>query len=139
MCAFLQVAGAQNSWELVSPRLPNESMECVRGTASGLVLTVGSSGVVLRSIDSGSTWNWIKTGTAKWLYGVGISPSEKCIAVGENGTILVSSDRGVSWTQRNSPAFLLSQLSDIHQTISLRHSRDQVRRGASDSAEEDCR
>jgi photosystem II stability/assembly factor-like uncharacterized protein len=103
LCALLQMAPAQNSWELVSPSLPNESMESVRGTVSGLVLAIGSSGVVLRSADSGASWAWMKTGVSKWLYGVGISSNETCLAVGESGTILVSSDRGVSWTQRYSP------------------------------------
>jgi photosystem II stability/assembly factor-like uncharacterized protein len=98
----LHAAQAQNTWQLISPRLPRASMEAVRGTASGLVLTAGQSGVVLRSVDSGSTWQSVQTGTTKWLYGLAISATDNCIAVGEGGTILTSSDRGVSWTQRES-------------------------------------
>jgi photosystem II stability/assembly factor-like uncharacterized protein len=95
-------AHAQNAWELVSPKLPNVSMEAVRGTASGLVLAAGQSGVVLRSVDSGATWQSVQTGTTKWLYGLGISATDRCIAVGEGGTILTSWDGGVTWTQRES-------------------------------------
>lgn len=98
----LRPSHAQNTWELASPKLSNESLESVRATASGLVLAVGQSGVALQSADSGTTWQRVQTGTAAWLFGLAVSDSNKCIAVGEAGTIVTSSDGGLSWDRRQS-------------------------------------
>jgi photosystem II stability/assembly factor-like uncharacterized protein len=95
-------ARAQNTWQLISPKLSGGSLDVVRATASGLVIVAGESGVILRSSDRGTSWQRIPSGTSRWLYGLSISSANKCITVGEAGTIFTSSDGGKSWAERQS-------------------------------------
>jgi photosystem II stability/assembly factor-like uncharacterized protein len=95
-------ARAQNTWQLISPKLSGGSLEAVRATVSGLVIVAGESGVILRSSDSGTSWHSVPSGTSNILYGLAISAMNNCIAVGAVGTILSSSDGGKSWVPRQS-------------------------------------
>jgi len=70
-------------------------------------LGVGQSGKIIRSTNSGSSWDNMTTGTSPYpswgypyLYGVAYGNSTY-VAVGASGTILTSTD-GATWTSRTS-------------------------------------
>ena len=72
-------------------------------------LGVGQLGKIIRSTNSGSSWDNMTTGTSPYpswgypyLYGVAYGNST-FVAVGASGTILTSTN-GTSWTTRTSGA-----------------------------------
>lgn len=65
------------------------------------VVTVGESGTVLRSSDSGRTWTAVATGEPATLTGVAFAPnSSRGWAVGHDALILVTNDHGRSWQKQ---------------------------------------
>lgn len=82
-----------------SEELTNESLNSVAITPQGNVaLAVGSTGTILRSNDSGSSWVSIPLEIRDSLKSVAIaSDGRVAIAVGINGTIIKSIDRGETW------------------------------------------
>jgi photosystem II stability/assembly factor-like uncharacterized protein len=63
---------------------------------------VGDSGTILRTIDGGTDWTSISSGTIKDLNSVTFSSSGKGFAVGDGGIVLSSTDGGITWTS-NTP------------------------------------
>ncbi|MCB9638917.1 MAG: hypothetical protein H6728_09245 [Myxococcales bacterium] len=72
------------------------------GYGGSIALVAGSSGTIMRSTNSGSSWTSIPTPTTNTLYGISFADNV-AIAVGSSGTILRSTDGGVSWSAVNSP------------------------------------
>jgi photosystem II stability/assembly factor-like uncharacterized protein len=63
-----------------------------------LTLVVGSGGSVLRGIDDGRAWAYVRHGlTHTMLNGVAIADSTTAIVVGNDGTLLRSVDAGRTW------------------------------------------
>jgi photosystem II stability/assembly factor-like uncharacterized protein len=61
-------------------------------------VVVGDGGVVLRTTDSGTTWESGVSGTTRDLLGVDAIDAARFLACGENGTVRRSTDAGLSWT-----------------------------------------
>ncbi len=61
----------------------------------GLLVAVGTNGLILRSFDRGMTWQPVVSGTTNWLVGVTYGAGQ-FVAVGDAGTILLSAD-GLAW------------------------------------------
>lgn len=59
-------------------------------------LAAGSSGLLLRSADEGSSWTRVHAPTTATLYGVTLL-DQTALAVGSGGTALRSTDQGRSW------------------------------------------
>ena len=65
-------------------------------------IAVGEAGLILRSLDSGTTWTTSVSGTTNILYGICyVKNLNLWIAVGASGKIITSPD-GVTWTSRTS-------------------------------------
>jgi hypothetical protein len=60
------------------------------------MIVVGDEGVIIGSLDGGSTWLNRDSGTNRWLTGVGHGAG-RWLAVGDEGTILSSDDDGLTW------------------------------------------
>jgi photosystem II stability/assembly factor-like uncharacterized protein len=68
------------------------------------LIVVGENGVILRSSDSGKTWNKINTTLSANLTCItGLESGEKLMVVGENGSYLESLDKGQTWVQKKLP------------------------------------
>jgi photosystem II stability/assembly factor-like uncharacterized protein len=71
-----------------------------RSADGKVILIVGANGLVLRSADSGGTWDVISSGTTESLWGISFSGDGKTVlAVGEKGTIVRSDDAGATWAK----------------------------------------
>ena len=71
---------------------------CFPGPNTGY--TVGDSGTILKTIDAGSNWAFLLSGTTEDLYSVYFKSLNKGHAVGDNGTILATTDGGTNWTNQ---------------------------------------
>src|SRR5205085_6132922 len=54
-------------------------------------------GALLRSVDSGRTWQRIASGATKTVRAVSVTSTGTFFAVGDDGTIIRSTDAGVHW------------------------------------------
>ncbi|MCA1579186.1 MAG: hypothetical protein LC794_17695 [Acidobacteria bacterium] len=79
------------------PRLLHSVSFCDRqvGWAAG-------SDLVLKSIDSGQTWERFLSDSDENLFSVACLSRERAVVVGQNGLILVTTDGGKSWTRQAS-------------------------------------
>jgi photosystem II stability/assembly factor-like uncharacterized protein len=64
--------------------------------------SVGGSGMILRSSDSGVTWSQESSPTISDLYSVAMYDSAHAVIGGTNGTILVTNNGGLSWVSPSS-------------------------------------
>lgn len=65
------------------------------------VVVVGSGGAIKRSVDNGTTWGAVTSGTAEDLYSVVWQDGVFVVVGNSNGIILTSVDDGVSWVDRS--------------------------------------
>jgi photosystem II stability/assembly factor-like uncharacterized protein len=65
---------------------------------NGDILVCGEFGLVLRSTDSGGTWEAMHKGDAS-LFAMHLDPAGHGFAVGQNGVVLRTDDGGSSWSQ----------------------------------------
>lgn len=62
------------------------------------VVAVGDSGYIIRTNDSGTTWNSVSSNTNNALYKIKFVNDTIGYAIGEQGTILKTTNTGKSWT-----------------------------------------
>ncbi len=65
-------------------------------TTVGVV--VGEQGTLLRTTNSGHTWQSVNSGTSNPLYGVSFGNAVTGVAVGDQGTVLFTNNGGTSWS-----------------------------------------
>jgi photosystem II stability/assembly factor-like uncharacterized protein len=66
-----------------------QGINCPSGQAC---LVVGSHGTLLASVDGGTTWQPVGSGTRAYLSAVTCAPSGACVAVGASGTIVTGGE-----------------------------------------------
>ena len=66
-----------------------------------MVLIVGQGGIILRTKNSGITWNTQSSEITEWLSGVSFADSSNGIVVGANGKILKTTSGGVTFIEEN--------------------------------------
>ena len=74
------------------------TLNSVAGDGSGNWVAVGSSGVVCRSTNNGSTWAAATVSGATTFQDVATDGSGNWVAVGGNGQVYYSSNAGSTWT-----------------------------------------
>lgn len=62
---------------------------------------VGDSGKILKTINAGSTWNWIESNTTVDLVNLSFIDEYNGWCTGDNGYLLVSTDGGLNWLSQN--------------------------------------
>ena len=83
----------------------------IRLNSASSYIFVGDNGLIMKADSIGlprpnterMRWRVVPSGTTQNLYGVRVSSSGVCIAVGAAGTILKSTNSGDSWTSLSSP------------------------------------
>jgi photosystem II stability/assembly factor-like uncharacterized protein len=71
----------------------------------------GNDGIVIRSIDSGATWQTMNTGTPEQLWGLHFLNTDLGFAVGSNGTIIRTRNGGTDW--ENVPSGISNLFYDV--------------------------
>lgn len=70
---------------------------------ASLVIVVGDSGTILRTVDGGSNWTSKTSGTLQNLNSVWFLDAATGFAVGDSGKVLSTSDSGNTWSSETSP------------------------------------
>ena len=81
------------------------------------IIAVGQDGIVIRSLDRGSTWTQSILGNSFRLLCVEMDNSNNLFAVGDFGTIIRSTDLGVTWSAKQSPILTTLRSIDIYNNI----------------------
>ncbi|MCX6305493.1 MAG: YCF48-related protein [Bacteroidetes bacterium] len=63
---------------------------------------VGDSGIILKTVNSGTNWTALSSGTTNKLYSVFFTNANNGYAVGDGNTILKTIDGGISWAIQHS-------------------------------------
>jgi photosystem II stability/assembly factor-like uncharacterized protein len=87
------------SWRAVEAPAQNAEWPFWQGARleSGTLIVAGKGGTAIRSVDGGATWNEMRTGTDKDLYG-SFADRELSFLFGQDGVLLRSADDGVTWS-----------------------------------------
>ena len=64
---------------------------------SQLGWTVGSGGIILKTVDGGKRWKKVASGTSLLLTNVLFLDAKRGWVIGSNGTVRTSTDGGESW------------------------------------------
>ena len=91
-------------------RAPERAVLLSAAAADAHWVAVGERGLVLRSDDSGKTWQQSPAPVSVTLTAVRFADARHGIAVGHGGTVLVTEDGGQTWTRRLDGRQLAAQL-----------------------------
>lgn len=69
----------------------------VARVSSTVVIACGANGVVLRSVDSGATWNAVSSGTTNGLRTITVFTAARIYVTGDTSTARLSTDGGTSF------------------------------------------
>ena len=94
---ILGILSAQAQWASVASGT-SKNLNGVHLLDSGVGLSVGDTGTILKTTDAGATWNALVSGTTKTLHDVYLFDENTGVAVGDGGLILRTTDGGVNWT-----------------------------------------
>jgi len=101
---------ASSLWLLV-PAVAADPIPAARGllldatTVGPTIIAVGERGAILRSTDSGQSWELLPSPTRATLTGISFADNNQGWIVGHDGVILATRDGGTTWTQQfNNPA-----------------------------------
>lgn len=81
------------------PAIANKALRGIYFADSNTGWTVGNSGVIIKTTNSGSAWSAQTSGTTEQLNKVAFINSSIGIIVGNNGTILKTTNGGTTWTR----------------------------------------
>jgi photosystem II stability/assembly factor-like uncharacterized protein len=73
------------------------------GDKPGILWMAGKEGKIVRSEDSGHTWQIQASGTRENLQSIAAWDSKRAVAVGNTGLILITADGGITWRAVDSP------------------------------------
>jgi photosystem II stability/assembly factor-like uncharacterized protein len=90
------------SWQIVVSNNPNiHFLNDFHFTNPVIGYCVGDSGTVIKTIDSGNTWQSLSANTFNDLYSVKFLNSDTGWIAGRNGTIKKTTDGGMSWINQS--------------------------------------
>lgn len=90
---------AGQTWSKQELPINGEHLNSMDGTADGRRILVGEMGLVLRSEDSGSTWEQVEPFYDGSLFGVSRLAGSNWVAYGMRGHVFVTHDDGAHWEQ----------------------------------------
>lgn len=93
---FFVLASARAQWAPVASGTA-QTLHGVKLLGSGVGLTVGNAGTILKTADLGATWSALVSGTTQNLYAVEVLNDNEAVVVGDNGVILRTTDSGATW------------------------------------------
>ena len=69
-------------------------------TVGSTIIAVGERGAIIRSTDSGQSWELLSSPTRATLTGISFADNNRGWIVGHDGIILATRDGGLTWTQQ---------------------------------------
>ena len=87
-----------SQWYLQNPYPTANSFNSVELISENVGWAVGTAGTIMKTSDSGVTWEFLVSGTKVELTDVFFINVNKGWVIGAEGTILITSDGGTNWT-----------------------------------------
>jgi photosystem II stability/assembly factor-like uncharacterized protein len=104
---FVKTTDGGDNWVKVDTFANKNFFEIIHVAPSNLFIVGGSrlndSATILKSTDSGQTWNAVYNQPGHWLRTITFINAQTGFAVGEGSTILSTTDGGNNWQPVNSP------------------------------------
>ncbi|HRI53052.1 MAG TPA: YCF48-related protein [Pseudomonadota bacterium] len=102
------------SWQTASGKVPFGYYESMWGTGTSTLYLAGSSGVIAKTTNGGTSWTTLTTGVTASLRQIWGSSGSDVWAVGSGGTVLRSTDGGTTWQKLTVPsAFAAKELTAV--------------------------
>ena len=89
---------SQTGWVWQNPLPQGNTLQSVCYINAPTGIAVGGSGTILRTTNSGSSWEVTTSGTTSDLYSVFFIDANTGAAAGVDGTILRTTNGGVNWS-----------------------------------------
>ena len=105
---ILRTLDAGANWEIVTPAEMKTTPKAVafittpNSQSMYTGFTVGNSGAIFRTTDTGDTWEEMTSNSSENLYGISIYDEDNIWAVGSNGEVLYGTSGGDTWTAQTS-------------------------------------
>src|ERR1035437_2800366 len=96
-CLLLVSVFAFSQWTWQNPLSQGNPLRSVHFLNANEGFMVGNNGTIIRTIDGGTTWSTIPSGTRKRLTSICFIDENTGFISGYGGTILKSVDGGLSW------------------------------------------
>lgn len=97
LIGLFQISSSIAQWRIQNPLPQSKSLSSVYFTDANTGYAVGDSGIILKTIDSGSKWSALSSGTLNNLYSVFFPDMDTGYVVGDVGTILKTTNGGSIW------------------------------------------
>lgn len=89
---------SQTNWFWQNPLPQGNELKEVRFFNQNTGMAVGTKGTIIKTTNSGLSWNIQTSNTFSDLYNLNFISIDKIIVCGNSGTILNTSDGGTNWT-----------------------------------------
>ena len=99
--AFYETSDGGAAWSARKIIEDDKHLNAILDLGKGQLLVVGESGTILRSADSGATWNAVPAPYKGSFFGAAAAKDGAIVAFGLRGRIFRSADGGSTWTQVN--------------------------------------
>jgi len=93
----------QESWQWQNPIPQGNDIFDVYMLSSQTAYAAGDAGTILKTLNSGQTWEILPTGTNERLYSVWFVTEQTGWCAGESSTILKTEDGGITWQHQETP------------------------------------
>ena len=101
---------AQWNWKWCNPIPTGNGINDIYSFSATEFLAVGSSGLIMRTTNGGTSWTMISSGTSKYLSKIYFADANTGWICGENGIVLRTTDHGVHWQTIETGAGSLSSI-----------------------------
>lgn len=105
---ILKTIDAGANWEIVTPLEMKTTPKAIafiptlNAQSKYTGFTVGNSGAIFKTTDTGETWEEVTSNTTSHLHSISIVDEDNMWAVGSSGEVLYGTAEGDTWTQQTS-------------------------------------
>lgn len=104
---FAMTEDGGETWRSITDRVPEEvrsiDLRAIHFVDAKVGIAVGSNGLLLRTVDGGTTWTRCATSTDAWLKSISFPTRATGYVAGSNGVVLRTDDAGETWRALSLP------------------------------------
>ena len=105
---------AQTTWQWQNPLPQGNDLNDIHVFSSDSAIAVGGNGTILKTIDGGTSWTLIQSGTKAILRSICFINNNTGWAVGDSGIVLKTTDSGENWKRYSVGDPLYNMLLSVH-------------------------
>ena len=90
---------SNSEWEILNSGISDRYLNSIFMISNDTGWVAGQDGIILKTTDSGITWNSQMSATNEWIYSIFFIDDQKGWATGQNGMIIKTTNGGATWTE----------------------------------------